>query len=105
MATYQSVTAVTPLAWLAIIVTATLSYLVCLGVYRLYFSPLAGFPGPRLAALTQWVETYHELFNGDGGQFPFVYAKWHAQYGSYTWENHGLRSCYLTFPFKVPLFG
>ncbi|KAL8699510.1 MAG: hypothetical protein Q9224_001378 [Gallowayella concinna] len=55
-------------------------YLSALAVYRLYLSPLAKFPGPKLAALTQWVETYYELKN-PGGQFIWVYQKWHEQYG------------------------
>ncbi|KAI4264336.1 MAG: hypothetical protein L6R42_000547 [Xanthoria sp. 1 TBL-2021] len=55
-------------------------YLAGLAIYRLYLSPLAKFPGPKLAALTQWVETYHELKN-PGGQFIWVYQKWHEQYG------------------------
>ena len=60
---------------------ALLLYVIALGFYRLYLSPLAKFPGPRLAALTQSVEAYYELFKGDGGQFSFEYAKWHEQYG------------------------
>lgn len=55
-------------------------YLLALGIYRLYLHPLARFPGPKLAALTQWVETYHEL-KKPGGQFIWVYQKWHEQYG------------------------
>ncbi|KAK8066220.1 cytochrome P450 [Apiospora hydei] len=55
--------------------------LVCIAVYRLCLSPLARFPGPKLAALTYWVETYYELFVGEGGQFPFEYQKWHKKYG------------------------
>lgn len=55
-------------------------YLLGLAVYRLYLSPLARFPGPKLAALTQWVETYHEL-KSPGGQFIWVYRQWHEQYG------------------------
>ncbi|CAG8959842.1 hypothetical protein HYFRA_00001751 [Hymenoscyphus fraxineus] len=59
----------------------TIFYGFALGIYRLYFHPLAKYPGPRLAALTGWTEAYYELFHGDGGQFIFVYAKWHEKYG------------------------
>lgn len=55
-------------------------YFISLSVYRLYFSPLAKFPGPKLAALTQWVEAYYEL-KAPGGQFWRQYRKWHEQYG------------------------
>ncbi len=68
---------------LAILVTVGfLLYLLALGIYRLYLHPLAKFPGPRLAALTQWVETYYEL-KSPGGQFIWEYQKWHEQYGQY----------------------
>ena len=59
----------------------TVVYLVSLAIYRLYFSPLSKFPGPKLAALTQWYEAYYELFHGDGGQFIWHYAKLHEKYG------------------------
>lgn len=29
-------------------------YIIFGAVYRLYFSPIAGFPGPKIAALTLW---------------------------------------------------
>ena len=56
-------------------------YFIGVGIYRLYFHPLAGFPGPKLAALTQWYETYYELFKKPGGQFMFQCHKLHDIYG------------------------
>lgn len=61
---------------------AVVLYWVSLAIYRLYLSPLAKVPGPTLAALTQWTETYYEILHGHGGQFLFQYRKWHEQYGS-----------------------
>ncbi|KAK0466636.1 cytochrome P450 [Armillaria novae-zelandiae] len=39
-----------------------LFYVLYLGVYRLLFQPLKSFPGPRIAALTGWYQTYFEVF-------------------------------------------
>lgn len=61
------------------VVAASVVWAVALCVYRLYFSPLAGFPGDKLAAATGWVETYHDVFRG--GQFIFKIEEWHAKYG------------------------
>lgn len=55
------------------------AYLIAGGCYRLYFSPLAKFPGPRLAALTHWVEFYYDLVKG--GRFQHQIGEWHQQYG------------------------
>jgi hypothetical protein len=60
---------------------AYVCYLICLAIYRLFLSPIAKFPGPKLAALTYWIEAYYELWKGEGGQFPFEYRKWHEKYG------------------------
>ena len=63
-------------------VGSLISYLVVLAVWRLYLSPLAKIPGPKLAALTQWYETYLEIVKDGGVQFLFEYRKWHEQYGA-----------------------
>ncbi|KAL5376808.1 hypothetical protein DPSP01_010219 [Paraphaeosphaeria sporulosa] len=54
-------------------------YLIGLAVYRLYFSPIAKFPGPRLAALTLWYEFYHDVIRG--GQYVFKIQELHQKYG------------------------
>ncbi|KAK6082381.1 cytochrome P450 [Seiridium cupressi] len=67
-----------------------LLWMIGLCVYRLYFSPLAKFPGDKLAAVTGWVETYHDVFRG--GQLIFKLEEWHAKYGPIVrinpWEVH-----------------
>ena len=54
-------------------------YYVSVAFYRLYLSPLANFPGPKLAALTYWVEFYHDVFRR--GQYTFEIVKMHDKYG------------------------
>ncbi|KAL1638431.1 hypothetical protein SLS56_000240 [Neofusicoccum ribis] len=54
-------------------------YLVAGGIYRLYFSPLAKFPGPKLAALTLWYEFYYDVILR--GQFTFKVQELHQKYG------------------------
>ncbi|OQE05163.1 hypothetical protein PENVUL_c026G07851 [Penicillium vulpinum] len=54
-------------------------YGVWLAIYRLWFSPLAQFPGPKLAALTMWYEFYYDSFLG--GQYTFRIAGMHRKYG------------------------
>jgi hypothetical protein len=57
-------------------------YGVCLAIYRLYFSPLAKFPGPKLAAATHWYEVWYDLFSkGGGGQFTWKVKEMHEKYG------------------------
>ena len=55
------------------------TYLIGLGIYRLYFSPLAAYPGPKLAALSNWYEFYYDVIYQ--GQFTFKIQELHKQYG------------------------
>ncbi|KAH7374222.1 cytochrome P450 [Cadophora sp. MPI-SDFR-AT-0126] len=54
-------------------------YVIGLGIYRLYLSPLALIPGDNLAALTGWYETYYEIVKD--GQFFRAIDKMHKKYG------------------------
>ncbi|KAL2824429.1 cytochrome P450 [Aspergillus cavernicola] len=56
-----------------------LTYIFSLVAYRLYFSPIAHFPGPRLAALTVLYEFYWEAICN--GQFTFHIGELHKKYG------------------------
>ncbi|KAK4452860.1 cytochrome P450 CYP542B3 [Podospora aff. communis PSN243] len=48
-------------------------------IWRLYFSPIAHIPGPRLAALTWWYEFYYDIILG--GQYVFKMRDLHREYG------------------------
>jgi hypothetical protein len=56
-----------------------LVYLLGLVIYRLYFHPLANFPGPKYAAVSRWHEFYYEVIKK--GQFTFKVQELHKQYG------------------------
>lgn len=58
-----------------------MGYAAVIVIYRLYFSPLAKFPGPKLPVITNWYETYFDIFKGEGGQFMFDIKKMHEKYG------------------------
>jgi len=55
------------------------SYLIALSFYRLVFSPLAKFPGPKLAALSLWYEYYYDVVKR--GQYTFKIKEMHEKYG------------------------
>jgi hypothetical protein len=67
----------------ATIVAAVLTffalYLAGLAVYRLYLSPIAKFPGPKLAALSRWYEFYYDVVLR--GQFSNHITELHKIYG------------------------
>jgi hypothetical protein len=59
-----------------------LLYILSLSVYRLFLSPIAHIPGPRLAALTSLYEFYYDCILG--GQFYVELQRLHKQYGMMT---------------------
>lgn len=56
-------------------------YLISVAIHRLYFHPLAKFPGPKLAALTGWYETYFDVLAGIG-LYIWEIEKMHEKYGT-----------------------
>ncbi len=48
-------------------------------IYNLFFAPIAGFPGPKLAAATGLYEFYYDFFKN--GTYIFEIEKMHAKYG------------------------
>lgn len=56
-----------------------LLYMIYLAIYRLYFSPLAAFPGPKIAAATGLYEFYYDWWLS--GQYIFEVEKMHKKYG------------------------
>jgi hypothetical protein len=63
----------------AVSILLLIAYFFGLALYRLYLSPLAKFPGPKLAALSQWYEFYYDVVLP--GQYIFQIQKMHKKYG------------------------
>jgi hypothetical protein len=59
--------------------TALILYCLGLLVYRLYLHPLAGFPGPKTAAVTSFYEGYYEIVLK--GQYSKEISRLHDVYG------------------------
>lgn len=58
---------------------ALVSYSAALAIYRLFFSALAGFPGPKIAAVTGYYESYYDIFLD--GRYIFKIKEMHEKYG------------------------
>jgi hypothetical protein len=66
------------LSWQSVAVLLILYY-ATVAFYRLFFHPLAHFPGPKLAAATRWYEAYFDVICN--GQYQFEIVKMHKKYG------------------------
>jgi hypothetical protein len=56
-----------------------LLYLGALYIYRLLLHPLARYPGPKLAAISNWYEFYYDVIQH--GDFTRHIQELHKQYG------------------------
>ena len=55
-------------------------------IYRLYLSPIAQFPGRKLAALTLWYEFYFDVVKR--GSYVWEIKKMHEEYGTLIGRHH-----------------
>lgn len=69
-----------PYLWI-LLALGVLIYYASRGIYRLWFHPLAEFPGPKVAALTYWYEGYYELIQNGGNQCAPEVGGVRAKYG------------------------
>ena len=68
-----------------VVVGLSTLYLIGLGIYRLFFSPIAKFPGPKLAAVTGYYEVYYDVLKK--GKYLFEIEKMHNKYGMCCWTS------------------
>lgn len=72
----------TLLRFCALALVSWILYGAALAIFRLYFSPISHIPGPKLAAMTQYYESYYDLIVGGGGNFTRQIKKIHDKYGT-----------------------
>ncbi|KAK8092477.1 hypothetical protein PG999_014676 [Apiospora kogelbergensis] len=60
-------------------------YIAGISLYRLYFSPASGFPGPKLAIVSYWYEFYYDFWKG--GRYTWKIRELHDVYGPFVRIN------------------
>ncbi|KAF2101805.1 putative cytochrome P450 [Rhizodiscina lignyota] len=78
MTVVESLLHVLPLPFISIPLVLYIIYFAATVIYRIYFSPLSKFPGPKFAAATYLVEIYYDAIKG--GQYVNILKQWHKQY-------------------------
>jgi hypothetical protein len=73
------------MSWAVLSIELSLCYIIAVTIYRLFFHPLAGFPGPKLAAITYLYESYFDIVQG--GQYTFKIRELHRKYGKDVWRS------------------
>ena len=68
-----------PSAW-HLISSLILFYFAATVLYRLYLSPIAKFPGPKLAAVSFWYEFYYDVIKR--GRYTWEIGRMHRKYGT-----------------------
>jgi hypothetical protein len=76
------------IALLTGLTTACIAYLTYIILERLFLSPLASFPGPKMAAATGWYEFYFDYFRN--GAYIFEIERLHRVYGAYCTHRNGI---------------
>lgn len=68
-----------PMSALLTAAAAYILYLIGTIIYNIHLSPIAGFPGPKIAAATSWYEFYFDTCLS--GKYIFEIEKMHKKYG------------------------
>lgn len=68
-----------PASPLTVAAVVGIAYFLARALYRLFFHPLAKFPGPKLAAITTFYEGYYEIILN--GQYGRKISQLHDKYG------------------------
>jgi hypothetical protein len=73
-------------------VVGIIAYILYGVIWRLWLSPVARFPGSKLAAVTFWYEFYYDVIKG--GAYVYEIERMHAKYGTSSpfikWRPHPL---------------